>query len=128
MNNICIVMRTKKQCAEYKKKLEAAGIACYEIRPSNSDDPHFAGVRIATLHRVKGLEFEYIFIVGASDEKLPVESALKNKEGIALEEALTAERCLLYVALTRAKKRAFVSSTGKLSRFVTDNHQKENGS
>ncbi len=125
MNNICVVMRTKKQCAEYKKKLESAGIACYEVKPSSSDDPSFAGVRIATMHRVKGLEFEYVFVVGASDDKLPVESALKNKEGIVLDEALKAERCLLYVALTRAKKRAYISSTGKLSRFVEENHQRE---
>ncbi|MBP3752112.1 MAG: ATP-dependent helicase [Pyramidobacter sp.] len=123
MNNICIVLRTNKQCAEYKKKLEAAGIACFEVKRSSSDDPMKIGVRIATLHRVKGLEFEYVFIAGASDDKLPHENALKNKEGLALEESITAERCLLYVALTRAKKRAYVTSNGKLSRFVKANYQ-----
>ena len=50
-------------------------------------------------------------------------SCLKNKEGLALEESITAERCLLYVALTRAKKRAYVTSNGKLSRFVKANYQ-----
>ena len=122
-NTICVVTRTNKQCGDYKKKLEAEGISCYEVKRSSCDDPSFAGVRIATLHRVKGLEFEYVFVVGASDDKLPVESALKNKEGVALDEALTAERCLLYVALTRAKKRAFVTSNGKLSRFVKENYR-----
>ena len=127
LNNICVIMRTKKQCAEYKKKLEDANIPCFEIKRSASDDPSFVGVRIATLHRVKGLEFEYVFVAGASDDKLPAASALKNKEGVALDEALMAERCLLYVALTRAKKCAYITASTtpstKLSRFVKENYQ-----
>lgn len=71
------------------------------------------GVRLMTAHRSKGLEFEYVYIVGAVDGKwgnkkefnyfkLP----LAEVTGDALED----ERRLFYVALTRAKKAAFISS------------------
>ena len=59
------------------------------------DDPN--RVSLMTIHSVKGLEFNYVFIVGLEEGILPhINSMLSNSE---LEE----ERRLCYVALTRAK-------------------------
>ena len=38
-------------------------IPCFEIRRKKLDDRNQNGVRVATMHRVKGLEFQYVFVV-----------------------------------------------------------------
>lgn len=51
-----------------------------------------------TIHSVKGLEFDYVFVVGLEEGIFPhMNSLMENSE---LEE----ERRLCYVAITRAKK------------------------
>lgn len=62
-----------------------------------------SGVRLMTIHAAKGLEFEYVFITGLEQGLFP-----QDKEGATAEEK-EEERRLMYVALTRAKERAFLS-------------------
>ena len=57
-------------------------------------------VPVVTPHQVKGLEFDYIFIVGVNDYKFPIRSQTSD-----LEE----EKRLFYVSLTRARKKIFLS-------------------
>lgn len=75
-------------------------------------DSAFRGVRLMTAHRSKGLEFEYVYILGVYDGhwgnrksrelfKLPYAGA-ENEDDMAGDD----ERRLLYVAITRAKKLA----------------------
>lgn len=67
-----------------------------------------SGVQLMTIHRSKGLEFKYVYIVGAVDGSLPhdfaLDSARKGKY-----EYLEEERRLLYVAMTRAKEHLMIS-------------------
>ena len=60
-------------------------------------------VTLMTVHSAKGLEFEYIYVVGCEENLFPSLRALETVEGI--EE----ERRLFYVALTRAKSLATLS-------------------
>lgn len=55
------------------------------------------GITVATLHGVKGLEFEKVFILDVNEKIMPYRKALKEEE---LEE----ERRMFYVGMTRAKK------------------------
>jgi len=51
-------------------------------------------------------------------EGAPLEIALRNKgDDISSEDAETEERSLVYVAITRARKNAFILSYGEMSRF-----------
>ncbi|WP_144559263.1 ATP-dependent helicase [Shouchella miscanthi] len=71
--------------------------------------PHSSGVQLLTIHRAKGLEFEHVYIIGCVDRSLPHDYALDAlKEGD--EAPLQEERRLLYVAMTRAKSRLYLSS------------------
>lgn len=60
-------------------------------------------IPIITVHQAKGLEFSTVFLCGLQENTFPSYIAMKNK---TLEE----EKRLFYVAITRAKKRLFLSS------------------
>lgn len=69
-----------------------------------------AGIPIATVHQAKGMEFDFVFMAGMADENFPSFGALKA--GMLMEE-----KRLFYVAITRARKRVFISWNIQSSRF-----------
>jgi superfamily I DNA/RNA helicase len=73
---------------------------------------------MATLHRVKGLEFDFIFVVGVNDGIIPLSAAMAADNDFDRAENEIQERALLYVAGTRARQRLFVSSSGFPSTFL----------
>jgi DNA helicase-2/ATP-dependent DNA helicase PcrA len=64
------------------------------------------GVRLMTIHASKGLEFPYVFIVGLEHGIFPSE-----RDGKSSKDEKEEERRLFYVAITRAKKRVFLTTT-----------------
>lgn len=60
-------------------------------------------VQLMTVHAAKGLEFDCVFVTGLEEGLFPSERSLADYEG--LEE----ERRLMYVAITRARKRLYLS-------------------
>ncbi len=60
-------------------------------------------VQLMTVHAAKGLEFDGVFITGLEEGLFPHENAASDREG--LEE----ERRLMYVAITRARKRLYLT-------------------
>ena len=60
---------------------------------------------IITVHAAKGLEFNVVFIVGLNDGLFPLSRAINSYDENELEE----ERRLMYVAITRAKKRLYLT-------------------
>ena len=67
---------------------------------------------LMTIHMAKGLEFDNVFLVGASESILPHERSIFKTDD--LEE----ERRLMYVAMTRAKKKLSISFFRNASRFL----------
>jgi len=63
-------------------------------------------VRLMTVHASKGLEFDYVFIAGLEQDLFPHERMGKDELTQGQEEE---ERRLFYVALTRARKKIFLS-------------------
>ena len=75
---------------------------------SDTDEIGNSGaVTIATVHAVKGLEFKVVFVVGLEEGIFPITRALNSN--YELEE----ERRLMYVALTRAEERLYLSYASK---------------
>lgn len=117
--SICIVGRTKNVVEHVKDALGAASLNHYEVKREATDNRSRPGIRVATMHRVKGLEFDHVMVSSANDKTIPLEKAIAAEaDQVATRNAETAERALLYVALTRAKKSAVVSGWGKMSCFV----------
>lgn len=82
---------------------------------SMSDDDNF--VSLITVHAAKGLEFNNVFLVGLNDGLFPLARAINSTNPNELEE----ERRLMYVAITRAKKRLFISRATVKFNFQTKN-------
>ncbi|WP_430868493.1 ATP-dependent DNA helicase UvrD2 [Demequina aurantiaca] len=64
--------------------------------------PAVEGVTLTTMHAAKGLEWDAVFIVGLSEGLLPIKMA-------ETDEAVSEERRLLYVAITRAREHLTMS-------------------
>jgi len=119
-SHICLVARTREMLTGYAHELERNGLPTEMIHTGRSESTASAGLRLATLHRVKGLEFDFVFVIGANASRLPLASALRDlSDPVAREQAETRERALLYVAATRARKQLFISGYGELSPFLS---------
>ncbi len=72
----------------------------------DNDKKEIDGVRLMTVHASKGLEFDYVFIAGLETDLFPS----RNFSGIKrTKEEEEEERRLFYVAVTRARRRLFLS-------------------
>ena len=120
LKDICIVARTNNLTETYVRDLtsDKYKIPCFEIRRKKLDDRSQNGVRVATMHRVKGLEFQYVFVVAVNEGFVPLPNAIVKTDAVSEQETITAEKCLLYVALTRAQKEAFITCYGKKSELL----------
>ncbi len=115
----CVVARTHDLLKKYEGALEATGIGTYAVRRKEADDRNRPGLRLATMHRVKGLEFDHVFIVGVNEGVVPLDAASDEaSDAVAEREQEEMERALLYVAATRAKRGVTVTSHGGQSRFL----------
>jgi hypothetical protein len=109
-SNVCLVLRTNEEVDEYADWLKVAGDTVLRLDRSTPDNQEKPGVRVATMHRVKGLEFDAVIIAGYRSPEYYAEKFADDGDAGVLVDGLTNERCLLHVAATRAKRYLFVSS------------------
>jgi len=105
---------------EYEKNNEQASLEEYLqsvslISDVDDYDENKNTVTLATVHSVKGLEFKVVFIIGCEENIFP----MKRRD--TKEEDLEEERRLMYVAITRAKERLYL--TNAKERFLYGNSQ-----
>lgn len=74
------------------------------VRSTLGHVPAMAGITLASLHAAKGLEWDAVFLPGLTDGTLPIIYA-------QTDEAIEEERRLLYVGVTRARQRLYLSWT-----------------
>ena len=99
---------------DYQESDPSASLADYLQTVSLSQDIDDASttdyVTVATIHAVKGLEFKVVFVVGLEDGLFPTSRSTYESE------SMQEERRLMYVAVTRAEQRLFL--TRAQSRFL----------
>jgi len=119
LESVCVVARTKHLLEGYASQLQALGFSTYEIKRNAAEQRDKPGIRLATMRRVKGLEFEHVIAVAVNKGVLPLEAAVGDAEdAVAKRNADTGERSLLYVALTRARQCAIITGYGQMSPYV----------
>ncbi|MCR9202425.1 MAG: ATP-dependent helicase [Planctomycetaceae bacterium] len=93
--------------------------------PSSSQDTRLSAstdddcLTLSTIHSAKGLEWDSVFVIHATEGNIPAEQSTNSPEDI--EE----ERRLFYVALTRARNRLFIT---RPERYFFQNRQRRGGS
>jgi superfamily I DNA/RNA helicase len=118
LKDLCVVARTRHRRDDYGDALNEAGLDYVPLDQKN-DDREVDGVRLATMHRVKGLEFRYIFIVSANDGVLPLSVARNSTvDPVESRQIDAGERALLHVAMTRAIKGLHISGYGSPSPYL----------
>jgi hypothetical protein len=109
-SNICLVLRTNEEVDEYADWLKVAGEIVLRLDRATPDNQDKPGIRVATMHRVKGLEFDAVVIAGYKSPEYYAEEFSEDSDAGVLVDGLTNERCLLHVAATRAKRYLLVST------------------
>lgn len=77
-----------------------------------------SGVRLATMHRMKGLEFSRVILASVQDGSMPLDITT-TPDKASREEHERQERCLLYVASTRARDELVITGFGSPSEFLS---------
>ena len=81
------------------------------LTDADEKDPNADTVKLMTIHAAKGLEFSVVFVAGLEEMLFP------NALSINTREELEEERRLFYVAITRAKKRLWITYANTRYRF-----------
>jgi superfamily I DNA/RNA helicase len=119
LGDIGVLLRTTGQIDSVARKLADASIESIRLRPNMSDDRGQPGVRLSTMHRAKGLEFQAVAIPFLSKSIFPPLWMLKGAtDDVDRRNILQQEKSLLHVAATRAKKLLRVSWSGEPSPLI----------
>ncbi len=124
-NSIFVLSRTNKGLENIKRLCDQNGIS-YLIRTDErsnaSVDPARGQITLSTVHAIKGLEAELVFVIGVSSLAFPIKA--KDHRFVRMlctpheYDTYEEERRLLYVACTRAKTHLRISYVGSPSPFL----------
>ena len=113
---IGVAARSASLVREARQALEADGIATVSL--SGRANPK--AVRAGTMHAMKGLEFQAVAVIGVEQGLVPAPAAVtpEREDAAVHAQDLQRERCVLFVACTRARDHLYVSGTGEPSVFL----------
>ena len=114
-SRICIVARTQKIIDAYSQYFTDKNISTVKISRNTKDNISNNGIRLATMHRVKGLDFDHVIIASMNDGIVPLEVSEKSDEQQIEDEKLLREKSIVFVAATRAKKSLLITYYGDKS-------------
>ncbi len=77
-----------------------------------------AQVVLSTMHSAKGLEFTRMVVAAVNDDAIPARVTPEAADAVQHAADMLRERCLLYVACTRARDHLVVTSSGLPSRLL----------
>ncbi len=130
--NIFVLARTNRQLENISQVLASHGIKCLKRtieEKKESIEPNADEVTLSTVHAIKGLEADLVYVIGTNSNMYPcITSDHPFMNIVRLEDnydKYAEELRLLYVALTRAKTRLIISYFGTLSKFVNKDIQKK---
>ncbi len=87
-----------------------AHMCLMDLLERNQEEEEENAISLMTMHTAKGLEFHYVFIIGAEEEILPHANSME-------EDGLEEERRLAYVGITRAQKQLCITFASTRNKF-----------
>ncbi len=119
LRGVCVVARTRRERDAVAAELDRHDLAHVALEAGAVDAAEADGVRLATMHRVKGLEFDRVVMASINADMVPLPTAIDARgDAVERDSAETEERALVYVAATRAKKELLVLSFESPSRLL----------
>jgi superfamily I DNA/RNA helicase len=119
LSSIGVLTRTRRGVDELERSFAVGGIPTVRLANDKADTREVDGVRLATMHRSKGLEFEAVAVVFLDNDAVPPRAALNAAVDPAEKrEVIELEKSLLHVAATRAKRLLRVSWSGPCSTII----------
>ncbi|POX87230.1 UvrD-helicase domain-containing protein [Mycobacterium kansasii] len=117
-SEIGIAVRAKWFGSKVADALKAMGIKTVDLAKASTKDD---AVHVGTMHRMKGLEFRCVGVAGVGAKFVPAANAVTpiDEDRQTHEQDLERERCLLFVACTRAREELLVTWHGQPSPFLT---------
>lgn len=114
---IGVAARFGNRSTQAEQALQSAGISTSSLAATDSAPDR---VRVGTMHRMKGLEFRCVAVISVDDTAVPAPNAITAdaEDPVAHAHDLLCERCLLFVACTRARDALYISHTGSPSPFL----------
>ncbi|MGH3399759.1 MAG: UvrD-helicase domain-containing protein, partial [Streptosporangiaceae bacterium] len=114
---IGVAARSAQLVRRAREALGAAGLTA--VSPGTRGQA--GAIRVGTMHGMKGLEFRAVAVIGAEDGTVPAPAAVTpaSTDKLAHSQDMLRERCVLFVAATRARDYLHVSYTGAPSRFLS---------
>lgn len=103
--------------------LNDAGIKAVKVRPRQTPALG-SGVHVMTMHRIKGLEYRAVAIIGVGADHVPQPGAVipVSEDRTQHDRDLQRERSLLFVAATRAREQLAITWAGPRSPFLEGSH------
>lgn len=114
LEDIAIIARFNNQLHTLQKTLETRNIPFNLINRYEADFAA-AGLKLSTIHSVKGIEFRVVIIIGLDKGIIPHFSYSRKQ---TRQEEEVVERKLLYVGMTRATERLYLLSSQRPSPFI----------
>ncbi|HEX3514716.1 MAG TPA: UvrD-helicase domain-containing protein, partial [Trebonia sp.] len=113
---IGVTARSASLVREARQMLKADGIMTVPLSGRNTAP----AVRAGTMHAMKGLEFQAVAVTGVERGLVPEPATItpQSEDPVAYAQDLQRERCVLFVACTRARDHLYVSGTGRPSTFL----------
>ena len=113
----CVIARTHRELGELKAALESRRQTCHQLDGRSAATPD-GELNLATMHRVKGLEFDAVFVASVNRGLMPLAQVVNSAaDAVTRRQRENEERALLYVSLTRARKLGFVFGYGQMSEW-----------
>ncbi len=116
---VCLAVRTRAQLRDrYERILQSSGLETLLIKKDPESESRQPGVRLATMHRLKGLEFSRVLLAGVQEGGIPLVVPGDPADAESRQQHELQERCLLYVAATRARDELVIAGFGARSPFL----------
>ena len=118
ISDVGILASTNAQLDLIASRLSDAGVEAVFLKSNQADDRGQVGVRLATMHRAKGLEFHAVVLPFLSKDTFPSKAALRSAvDDVDRQNIIQQQKSLLHVAATRAKRALRISWTGDSTEF-----------
>jgi len=117
-SDIAVCARFNTLAGKLADRLAGAGLPVVRVRDGEPESA--VGVRVSTLHSMKGLEYRCVAVSGVTATAFPFGPAVTPAEVDRLQHVtdLAAERCLLFVGCTRAREALYVAYSARPSEFL----------